>query len=176
MLGRPSRQDVKNASGTIDRNGVNKWPVGTDTAKSVLFARLDGDTIHPEAENRLVRYSSELPLTFFQGIASEVFDAESGKWVKRAGSRNEPLDTWVYAYAAAHHPTIAIHTARAGDWDRLEQLVEPRVGDLFAAPLESSPQEPAEETETQQETQPTPAAAAPTPNNDWVPEVPDNWI
>lgn len=174
VLGRPSRQDVKNASGTIDRNGVNKWPVGTDTAKSVLFARLDGDTIHPEAENRLVRYSSELPLTFFQGIASEVFDAESGKWIKRAGARNEPLDTWVYAYAAAHHPSIAIHTARASDWDRLEQLMEPRVGDLFAAPLDIN--EPPAAEPAAQETMPTPAPAAPAQNNDWVPEVPDNWI
>ena len=115
-----------------------------------------------------------LPLTFFQGIASEVFDAESGKWIKRAGARNEPLDTWVYAYAAAHHPSIAIHTARAGDWDRLEQLMEPRVGDLFAAPLDIN--EPPAAEPAAQETMPTPAPAAPAQNNDWVPEVPDNWI
>lgn len=176
VLGRPSRQDVKNASGAIDRNGVNKWPVGTDTAKSVLFSRLDGDAMHEQPEARLVRYSSELPLTFFQGIASEVFDAEHARWIKRPGARNEPLDTWVYAYAAAHHPSIAIHTARVGDWDRLEQLVEPRVGDLFSAPETPTTEEALPPAEPQEQTQTAPAPTVQAQNDQWVPDVPDNWI
>ena len=176
VLGRPSRQDVKNASGAIDRNGVNKWPVGTDTAKSVLFSRLDGDAVHEQPEARLVRYSSELPLTFFQGIASEVYDAEHARWIKRPGARNEPLDTWVYAYAAAHHPSIAIHTARAGDWDRLEQLMEPRVGDLFSAPETPTTEEALPPAEPQEQTQTAPAPTVQAQNDQWVPDVPDNWI
>lgn len=173
VLGRPSRQDVKNSSGAIDKNGVDLWPVGPDTSKGVLFARLDGDAEHTDPASRMVRYSDQLPMTFFEGIASEVYDAESGKWIKRPGKRNEPLDTWVYAYAAAHHPRIAIHTARDAEWDQLEQLIEPRTGDLFAMPLpETSEQEP--------QTMPTAPVPAPEPppatHNDWVPDVPDNWI
>jgi phage terminase large subunit GpA-like protein len=30
--------------------------------------------------------------------------------------RNEPLDTWVYAYAAAHHPHLRLDRLREPDW------------------------------------------------------------
>jgi phage terminase large subunit GpA-like protein len=174
--------------------------VGTDTAKSALFARLDGDLMHEQFTDRMVRYSAELPATFFEGVASEFYDADTGKWVKRPGKRNEPLDTWGYAYAAAHHPRIAIHTARSADWDELEKMLEPRVHDMFALPLPT-------QASAEQTAQPTPevqtsapgaidhtstapaadtaadtdeAASAPTAqaarrDDDWVPDMRDDW-
>ncbi|MFZ3141155.1 phage terminase large subunit family protein [Polaromonas sp.] len=181
ILGRPTKQDVRNERGAMDKNGVDLWMVGTDTAKSALFARLDGDALHEQFTDRMVRYSAELPATFFEGITSEYYDLESSKWVKRPGKRNEPLDTWGYAYAAAHHPRIAIHTAKAADWDELERLYEPRVNDMFAqqaAPVDTSAQVatvPAiEETAAAAELEEEPAAAH--EHADWVPDVPDNWI
>jgi phage terminase large subunit GpA-like protein len=202
ILGRPSKQDVRNDSGAMDKNGVDLWMVGTDTAKSALFARLDGDLMHEQFTDRMVRYSAELPATFFEGVASEFYDADTGKWVKRPGKRNEPLDTWGYAYAAAHHPRIAIHTARSADWDELEKMLEPRVHDMFALPLPTP-------ASAEQATQPTPevqtsapgaidhtstapatdtatdidtdeAASAPTAqaarrDDDWVPDMRDDW-
>jgi phage terminase large subunit GpA-like protein len=182
ILGRPSKQDVRNDQGAMDKNGVDLWMVGTDTAKSALFARLDGDLLHEQPGDRMVRFSADLPATFFEGIASEVYDAETGKWIKRPGKRNEPLDTWNYAYSAAHHPRIAIHTARAADWEELERLLEPRVNDMFTTPTAEAPAE----AETTQPTAPAatpvaaPAAPAPrraaTEHDNWVPEVPDDWI
>ena len=185
ILGRPTRQDVRNERGDMDRNGVDLWMVGTDTAKSALFARIDADALHEQAADRMVRYSAELPATFFEGVTSEYYDAENGKWVKRPGKRNEPLDTWVYAYAASHHPRIAIHTARSADWDEMERLLEPRVNDMFttaatptagatadAAPVQTSA--PAESEE------PAPAEQGPRSarhdDEDWIPDLPSNWI
>lgn len=187
ILGRPSKQDVRNDRGAMDKNGVDLWMVGTDTAKSALFARIDGDTLHEKMTDRMVRYSNELPVTFFEGITSEYYDTDSGKWVKRPGKRNEPLDTWGYAYAAAHHPRVAIHTARAADWDELERLLEPRVNDMFTRqvtlttegtqPVQTS--EPAAQqaaTETDAAAGPQQAQAAAHEHDNWVPDVPDNWI
>ena len=187
ILGRPSKQDVKNDRGAMDKNGVDLWMVGTDTAKSALFARLDSDAMHDQPTNRMVRYSNELPATFFEGIVSEYYDRDTGKWIKRPGKRNEPLDTWGYAYAAAHHPSVAIHTARAADWDELERLLEPRVNDMFtqqatsttpdAAPVQTSAQaNPEAATPPPAAARPEPARQAEHEHNNWVPDVPDNWI
>lgn len=189
VLGRPTKQDAKNEAGVMDKTGSVHWMVGTDTAKSSLFSRLDGDLMHEQFEDRMVRYSAELPATFFEGITSEYYDADTGKWEKRPGKRNEPLDTWVYAYAAAHHPEVAIHTARAADWEELERLMEPRMGDMFtsgpALPTDSSQVQAsalAEETETKTPQQTTSAPAAPvaTPtnheDNDWVPDMRGTWF
>jgi phage terminase large subunit GpA-like protein len=193
ILGRPSKQDVRNESGAMDKNGVDLWLVGTDTAKSALFARLDGDLMHEQPIDRMVRYSAELPVTFFEGIVSEYYDADKGKWEKRPGKRNEPLDTWVYAYAGAHHPRIAIHAARAADWDELERMLEPRIGDMFTQPIPTVvanvEQGPAVQTSAQQgadhnisptSEQPidsTPSVTS-TRNNeddDWVPDMRETW-
>lgn len=176
ILGRPTKQDVKNERGAMDRNGVDLWLVGTDTAKSALFARIDGDALHEQPTDRMVRYSAELPASFFEGITSEYYDADTGKWIKRPGKRNEPLDTWDYAYAAAHHPRIAIHTAKAADWDELERLLEPRVNDMFtqqAQPVAEGA--PAVQTPAPAPEQPAPPAAGHEHDN-WVPDVGDNWI
>ena len=194
ILGRPSKQDVRNDRGEMEKNGVELWMVGTDTAKSALFARLDGDLMHEQHTDRMVRYSTELPATFFEGVASEFYDADSGKWIKRPGKRNEPLDTWVYAYCAAHHPRIAIHTARGADWDELERLLEPRVHDMFAQASQSPQtdtennndtapdmQTPAQEGDTTLPTSEAPADPAPPAQtrhddtDDWVPDMRDTW-
>jgi phage terminase large subunit GpA-like protein len=174
---------VRNESGVMEKNGVDLWMTGTDTAKSALFARLDGDLLHERYEDRMVRYSAELPATFFEGIASEFFDADTGKWEKRPGKRNEPLDTWNYAYAAAHHPRIAIHTARAADWEELERLLEPRVNDMFAratSDVHTSAQVDEVATadvapQVVHAPEGGPRATVSDRENDWVPDMRDNW-
>lgn len=182
VLGKPSKQDVKNDRGDVDRNGVDLWMVGTDTAKGALYARLDGDERLESPDDRMVRFSKELPDTFFSGMAAEYFDLDSGKWLKRY-ARNEPLDTWIYGYAAAHHPRVSIHTAKAADWDELERMLQPRVQDMFAMPAAvveevatesvESVQTPARQEEaTTEVAQPRGGDA----DDDWVPDVPDNWF
>lgn len=182
VLGRPKKQDIKNGNGDIDRYGVDLWMVGTDTAKGALYARMNGDVQQKDAEDRMVRFSKDLPDTFFAGMASEFFDADTGRWLKRH-KRNEPLDTWNYAYAAAHHPRVAIHTAKAADWDELERMLQPRVQDMFAMPAAVVDEVAAEvaaepvQTAAQQEESATQVAQPQgrDQHDNWVPDVPDNW-
>jgi phage terminase large subunit GpA-like protein len=54
---------------------------------------------------------------------SETYNPAQNRFVNRRGARNEPLDTWVYAFAAAHHPELRLHRATKADWDRLETLL-----------------------------------------------------
>lgn len=137
ILSRPTRQDVKNAKGEVQPKGVLLWMVGTDTAKAALFARLDGDML-PGAERqlldpakRMVRFAAGLSDEYYEQLTAEVFDERSGKWVK-IRTRNEALDTWVYAYAAACHPSVRINRLQSADWEHLRQLLEPRVRDMFS--------------------------------------------
>lgn len=146
---RPQAQDV-NWKGKVIKGGVKLWMVGTDTAKHALVARLLGDNQLLESAEEgappatlKIRFAHELPDDYYAQLTSEVFDPERNKWVKRRGRRNEALDTWVYAAAAAQHPEIRVHAMRANDWKRLEQLLEPESEEQKAAPAETAP--PAEQ-------------------------------
>lgn len=180
ILAKPTRQDVKNGKGEVQRNGVQLWMVGTDTAKDALFARLEGDQVETNGvmalakpEERMVRFAAGLPDEFFEQVTAEVYDERAGRWVK-IRARNEALDTWVYAYAAACHPAVRVNRLQAADWEHLRQLVEPRVGDLFAAPLDVSQAPAAAEQPTVQTPAqlPEPAAAK---GDDWLGGT-DNWL
>ncbi|QZA80192.1 phage terminase large subunit family protein [Deefgea piscis] len=136
VLGKPTLQDVDH-KGQLTKNGVQLWPVGTDTAKSTLMGRLISDG-EAEITAHKVRFSSDLTLEYYDMLTAEVFDPERNKWVKRKGKRNEALDTWVYGYAAALHPDLRIHACREWDWQQLENMLQPRVDDLFGAAMEPS--------------------------------------
>lgn len=123
LAGAPKALDI-NYRNKLIKNGAKQWMVGTDTAKESLFARLVGDA-KQEPSARQVRFSHELDDEYYKQLTSEVFDPEKNKWVKRRGRRNEALDTWVYAAAAARHPTVRVHTKRPHEWKALELILEP---------------------------------------------------
>lgn len=123
IAGRPQWQEI-NRRGRVIKQGVRLWMIGVDTVKHTLFALLVGDAQH-EASARKIRFSQELADDYYKQLTAEVFDPEKNKFVHRRGRRNEDLDTWVYAYAASHHPELRIHTMTSRDWDRLERLLEP---------------------------------------------------
>jgi phage terminase large subunit GpA-like protein len=191
ILSKPTRQDVKNAKGDIQRNGVQLWMVGTDTAKSALFARIDGDQVVVDGVvvlvkpvERMVRYPAGLPDEFYDQVTAEVYDERSGRWIK-IRARNEALDTWVYAYAAACHPAVRINRLQTADWEHLRQMIEPRTGDLFstANPQLETPAVAQVPPDPQQEGVPVQTPAQPEAqqaepadsSNDWLPET-DNWL
>lgn len=146
LAGRPQPQDV-NWRGKVIKHGVLLWMVGTDTAKSLLFDRLKDDA-KQEPAARLVRFSKDLPEEFYVGLTAERFDPEKNKWVKLRNRRNEPLDTWVYATAAAYHPEVRVHAMRPRDWDYLAQLLEPPGEQPGASSNESPQPEPAQPAPT----------------------------
>jgi phage terminase large subunit GpA-like protein len=131
-LARPKLQDI-NWRGQVDKRGVKTWPVGTVAIKDLLFGWLaadgdpeivgpDGRTKVPrELADRFVHYSKELPESFCKGLVSEVFNPKTNRYEKRKGGvRNEPLDTWVYAYAAACHPELRLPRRNKHEWDAAE--------------------------------------------------------
>jgi phage terminase large subunit GpA-like protein len=118
-LGKAKLHDI-NYRGMVDKRGVHAYPVGTVAIKHHLFAMLSTDADKP-AEERKVRFSDELSRDYFGGLVSETYDPRKNRFEKIRGTpRNEPLDTWVYAYAAAMHPELRLHRWTRANWDMRE--------------------------------------------------------
>ncbi len=117
VLSRAKAQDV-NWRGRLDRRGVHIQHVGTVAVKHVFYGRLstDGDK---EREKRLLHFSEDFSHEFFAGLTSETYDPRKNRFINRRGARNEPLDTWVYAYAAAHHAELRLQSYTEKRWDEL---------------------------------------------------------
>jgi phage terminase large subunit GpA-like protein len=111
--------------GRSDKRGVMVYQVGTVGIKHWLFSRLSTDADKVAAE-RLCHFSADLETGFFQGLASETYNPAKNRFEKKRGARNEPLDTWVYAYASAHHPELRLHRYTRADWDKIEASIQSR--------------------------------------------------
>lgn len=122
VLSKGKLQDV-NWRGQYDKRGVMIHHVGTVGIKHLLYSRLSTDA-DKQPEARLVRFSQDLADGYFAGLVSETYNPAKNRFEKRrGGARNEPLDTWVYAYAATHHPELRLHRWTKADWDRREELL-----------------------------------------------------
>lgn len=147
ILGRPTPQDIDHIGKKIP-NGIMLWPVGTDTAKEEIYARLKIELPGPG----YMHFPLGLPDEYFKGLTCErqVTRYVNGflrtKWEKDAGDRNEPLDLEVYAYAAA----VLAGLTRM-NWDRNEAHLRATAGDLFVsaeqARIEPPPPAPAPEVQ-----------------------------
>jgi phage terminase large subunit GpA-like protein len=119
VLSKGKAQDV-NWRGQLDKRGVLIYHVGTVATKHLLYARLSTDA-EKQPQARLVHFTDELPAEYFTGLVSETYNPARNRFEKkRGGVRNEPLDTWVYSYAATHHPELRLHRLRGADWDARE--------------------------------------------------------
>ncbi|CAN7265529.1 phage terminase large subunit family protein [Caballeronia sp. LjRoot31] len=134
IKGKPSRQDVNYKGETIKR-GVRLWHVGTDTAKDLVFGRLQLDRPGPG----YVHFASDLQPVFYEQLTAEVRVIQKGprgeehRWMKRKpNSRNETLDCTVYAMFAAH--ALDLHRYTLPMWAALRERVAPRQGDLLSGP------------------------------------------
>jgi phage terminase large subunit GpA-like protein len=80
--------------------------IGTDTAKGLIYGRLQLDTKGPGYMHFPTGVAHGYDERFFQGLTAEKIVTEHvkgfprRKWVKIPGRRNEPLDCRVYATAA----------------------------------------------------------------------------
>jgi phage terminase large subunit GpA-like protein len=142
ILGKPTMQDV-NWKGISQKKGVNLYLIGADTAKHLLYNRLNGDHDKP-ADERRVHFSSQLDSAYYDGLVSEAFNPRKNRWEIKKGKRNEPLDTWVLSIAASHHPELYLHKWKAADWDRRGKMLEPETPpDLPLSGEEKAVQTPA---------------------------------
>ena len=119
VLSKGKLQDI-NFRGNLDKRGITIHHVGTVGIKHLLYGRLSADADKtPDA--RLVRFSNDFSQDYFGGLVSETYNPTKNRFEKRRGGpRNEPLDTWVYAYAATHHPELRLHRLSKADWDARE--------------------------------------------------------
>lgn len=138
VLSKGKLQDVTWKSQT-DKRGIMVHHVGTVGIKHWLYSRLSADSAK-EPDQRVTHFTSELPPEYFPGLVSETYNPAKNRFVNRRGARNEPLDTWVYAFAAAHHPELRLHRATKADWDRLESLLLKQVAPgVYEAPDAAAP-------------------------------------
>ena len=114
VIGRPSTVDVSWQGKTI-KDGVQLWPVGSDTVKGVIYSRLkitepgpgcyhwpigtpDPYFIELSAEKLITRYVKGFPKL---------------EWIK-TGPNNHALDCEIYAYAAAVRAGISYMALTTG--------------------------------------------------------------
>lgn len=139
VLSRGKLQDV-NWRGQYDKRGVMVHHVGTVAIKHLLYGRISTDAEKEQAD-RLVHVSDELPDEFFSGLVAETFNPAKNRFEHRRGSvRNEPLDTWVYAYAATHHPELRLHRYTKTDWEAARQRLVS--GEPDPSPAQSADSQP----------------------------------
>lgn len=134
VLGKPSMVDV-NWRGRALPRGVKLWPIGTDTAKHLLYGRMRLTQAGPG----YVHVPASLKGTdeFEQMTAAKLMPVTvQGKrlmrWITPSGKREEGGDCMVYAYAAACY--LGVQNYRETSWARREQRYAPANPDLFQQP------------------------------------------
>ena len=119
------------------------WPIGTDTAKHLIYGRLrlaqpGPGYIHLPAA---LKTTDEFEQLTAERLATKYIKGHPKlEWIKPAGKRNEALDCAVYAYAAACY--LGIQTLREHGWARREDRYCPRSPDLFSHPAPAAAPSP----------------------------------
>jgi phage terminase large subunit GpA-like protein len=135
IIGKPTQVEFNHRGDKI-KGGAQVWLVGTDTAKSLLYGRLQVADAGPG----YVHLTKALPGYVFEQITAErrkttyIKGHPRLEWVKPPGKRNEALDCAVYAMAAAWHIGVPRHTEH--HWQRYEMRL--RQPDMLMAPPETA--------------------------------------
>lgn len=124
--------------GKVIKNGSVHHRVGTEAAKDKLFSQIESDRNHP-TEDRLCHFSMDLPMEYYKGLLSEVWDPTKHLYKPIIGRGNEPLDTWVYAFAVGYHQYVDLDGKTRRAWDSLAQMLEPAEQDEDGKPDKPTP-------------------------------------
>lgn len=121
IIGKPSKVDL-NLRGQYLKHGALVYPVGTDTAKSLIYGRLK----HNTRGAGYIHFSNDLPDSFYQMLTAEKLATKYVRgfpvreWTIKSGQRNESLDCSVYATAALNF--LYTKYNRKTFWDQMEKL------------------------------------------------------
>jgi phage terminase large subunit GpA-like protein len=116
-IGKPSKVDV-NVRGQTIKRGAELWPVGSDTIKGTLAARF--------AAEGFIHFPNDLPREYYEQLTAERLRTKFTHgiphrvWTKPSGARNEALDCFVYAYAAAIFAGL-----KRANWSRIRARTQP---------------------------------------------------
>ena len=140
VIGRPTEVEV-NFKGQRIKRGARVWPVGTDTAKAIIYSALRVLQAGPG----YVHFSRHTPGYVYEQLTAErlVTRYHKGRprleWLKPAGRRNEALECAVYSLAAEYY--LGVHKYVEHHWSRLEGRMRQR--DMLEAaprlPLDTQP-------------------------------------
>ena len=139
ILGKPSERDTS-WHGKKVRSGARVWPVGSDSGKYVLYQRLGLTQPGPG----YIHTSIELDDEFYKGLTAEqlvtryVKGRPRSEWTLKKGQRNEPLDLWVYGFAALAYTGWT--RRKDHEWQALADMIEPPLFDPATAPHEPTPE------------------------------------
>jgi terminase, large subunit len=157
VIGKPTEIEV-NYKGQRIKRGARVWPVGTDTAKAIIYSELRVQQVGPGYRH----FSRHTPGYVYEQLTAErlVTRYHKGRpkleWLKPAGRRNEALDCTVYSLVCEHYlgvPKFADH-----HWATLEgRLRQPDLLDQPAQPAVKSQPE-IDATAHEPAAQPDPAA------------------
>lgn len=153
VLNKPTSVDV-NWRGASLKHGVKLWPIGTDTAKHLLYGRMRITQVGPGYVHVPKAYTATdefQQMTAARLLPVVVQGKASMRWITPRGQREEGGDCMIYAYAAACH--LGIEAFREPSWERRELKYQP-AQDLFSAAADPDPSDP---------TAPTPSAATQQP-------------
>lgn len=140
-----SSQPVLGCPSAVERSKVARadtrvYPIGTDTAKTLIYGRLSVTSPGPGFVHLPHAIIDEVPDFWTQMTAERQVTSYRGgtavrKWVKNKGVRNEALDCLVYALAAWYRVN-GQRTTEAG-WKRLEAALEPKAASETETPKEA---------------------------------------
>lgn len=122
-IGKPTKVDV-NFRGQVLKHGLDLYPMGSDTIKSVLYGRFKLQDPGPG----YTHFHAGLPPEYFEQLVSEkkivryVKGFPTYEWVLKPGTRNEALDCKVMAYAALQF--LFTKFRRDTFFDQLEKAIE----------------------------------------------------
>lgn len=125
LVSSPSPQEV-NYKGKKIKRGIDLYKIGVDSAKETLYSRSQIET----PGDKYLNFPNDLDSDWYEGFCGEVqvTKHEHGRpytvWEKLAGIRNEPLDTFNYALAAAHIVGIT-----RINWDAIESLLMDQISE-----------------------------------------------
>ncbi len=131
VLGKPSLIDVS-WRGKTQARSLKLWPIGTDTAKHLLYGRMRVTQVGPgyiHTPKGLELTDEYEQMTAARLMPVVVQGRASMRWITPHGHREEAGDCMVYAYAGACH--LGIQTYREPGWQRREAKFAPREPDLF---------------------------------------------
>jgi phage terminase large subunit GpA-like protein len=143
VIGKPSMIDI-NWRGKVMPRSVKLWPIGTDTAKDLLYGRMRVTQVGPgyvHTPKELVDTDEHEQMTAARLMPVVVKGRHAMRWITPKGTREEAGDCMVYAYAAACH--LGIQTFRDASWARREAIFNPREPDLFEQAAQPVPTPPA---------------------------------
>lgn len=126
ILGKCNTMDIRSSRSGLIRNGVLKWAVGVDQAKTALYGFLARKIANADEKDQMIFFPCDVSQDWIKELVSEervkTTNVKTGREVtgwqgRKTGGfrRHEAMDNHNYAWAAARF--VGIHRWTAEQWE-----------------------------------------------------------